>query len=151
MDYTDKLQLSIIHGWHYIKELFHMSAFKAITATAIAASTFVFEPNIIRAGLVACLLFPILDMITGIMAAHKNGEKIASRPAGKILSKITTYTIMCVVAKEANGFITDFGFAQNAVVGLIMATEGYSIYENCLKMGYLKVTSVKKLIAKLAK
>ena len=78
----------------------------------------------------------ILDYITGLWAAFKNGEASSKRGFDGVLRKIAIYIVV------AFGFILDGAMQINILRSMVIfayaANEGISILENVDKLGYGK-------------
>lgn len=95
----------------------------------IVSSLAVFAPIKALMLVVGFLIFA--DLLTGIMAARKRGEKITSAAMRRTVSKLAVYHIVILA-----GFLTEVYMIDNAIAiskiaaGIIGITELLSILEN---------------------
>lgn len=73
----------------------------------------------------------ILDLITGMIASYKRGEKIESRKMCKTILKLLIYMLVAAVFYMFQMAIFPVIPLINIVFGLIILTELKSITENC--------------------
>ncbi len=81
--------------------------------------------------------FMIADLVTGIGAARKTGVKITSAGIGRTLLKIFSYGFYVALANAAQfvpGWEPAVPLLLSFVLGLIIATEAYSVLENLEKL-----------------
>lgn len=104
---------------------------KTITwlSNILIASFSVFAP--IQSAIVAVMVLTVVDMISGIVAAHKRGEKITSGGLARTVSKILVYQIATLTAFLAQKYlILDVMPVCSLVTSLIGLTELKSVLEN---------------------
>lgn len=89
----------------------------------------VFAP--IKMVVVTMLVLVFVDLITGIIAAHKRGEKIQSAGLRRTTTKVTVYLVaICVGFLVEKYMLSDFISVSKIVSGLIGAVEVKSLLEN---------------------
>ena len=109
----------------------------------------IFAP--IHAAIIVSGVFIVADMITGIMAARKRGEKVTSAGLRRTLTKFFVYEIALVLAFLGQKYLlSDIFPACKVVSGMVGIVELKSIFENLnelsgqdlLKMVLEKLNSV---------
>jgi hypothetical protein len=71
------------------------------------------------------------DLVTGVWAANKRGEKISSAGLRRTISKIVVYNLAIVLGFIIEKYLLgDILPVSKIAAGLIGATEGLSIFEN---------------------
>ncbi len=106
--------------------LFDMKEFilKLITAVAIVLAP-------VQSMVITALVLIIMDLITGLMAAHKTKKKITSAGIRRTVSKIFVYEVAIVMAFLAQTYLTGETIPLCKIVtGLVGMTEFLSIMEN---------------------
>lgn len=83
----------------------------------------------IKALLIAALALALVDMITGIWAALKRGEKITSAKMRRSVSKIFIYQLG-ILSGFIIGHLIGFADVPKLVAGIIGIVEARSIFEN---------------------
>ncbi len=107
---------------------------KLISATMIALAP-------VQGMVITALVLIFMDLITGLMAAHKQKKKITSAGLRRTVSKVFVYEVAIVCAFLTQQHLTgDTVPVCNIVTGLIGMTEFLSILEN------LNTISGKKLL-----
>ena len=102
----------------------------------------IFAP--IHAAIIVSGVFIVADMITGIMAARKRGEKVTSAGLRRTLTKFFVYEIALVLAFLGQKYLLDDIFpACQVVSGMIGVVELKSIFEN---MNALSGTDLLKIV-----
>lgn len=77
------------------------------------------------------------DTFTGIWAAKKNGKKIESRKAGRIISKLILYPVAIMVAHVSQMHLAPEIPWEKVTSGIIATVEIKSIFENISEiLGY---------------
>ncbi len=84
----------------------------------------------IHSVLIAVGVLIVLDMITGLLAARKRGEKITSANLKKTVTKAFLYQSSVVVAFLMEQLLLDGIPVVKVVAGIIALTEGKSFFEN---------------------
>jgi uncharacterized protein (DUF697 family) len=126
---------------------------------------FISEPSTQKLGLkvlswIAVFLAPIkglllavgflllVDLITGIWAAYKEGQRIESHKLRRSVTKSTSYLIAVLAGFVAQKYLMgDLIPVVNVVGGLIGATEIVSVYENLSKISGVDFASkIKELL-----
>lgn len=106
----------------------------------------------IQEAAVAVLALIVLDTVTGLWAARVKGIAITSARMGRVFTKLLGYGSVLVVIAAATRHVPGIGSTQEVaaalVLGLIIATEGVSVLENCLKME-LSLPVINVLLEKL--
>lgn len=101
------------------------SKFKLLTVSCLA----VFAP--IKPLITVAIILVIVDLITGIFAAHKKGEKIDSAGIRRSISKILIYLTALMIGFLTEKFMLDNYLPISKIVAsLVGTTEIFSIYEN---------------------
>jgi phage-related holin len=72
----------------------------------------------------------ILDLITGMMAAHKKQEKISSAGIRRTVSKFLVFEVAILAGFLIQYILKDLIPIANLVAGVIALTEGKSLFEN---------------------
>lgn len=89
----------------------------------------VFAPVQAIMGVTGGLIF--VDLVTGIMAAHKKGEEITSKGISRTVAKIVLYELALATSFLVHQYMTgDLLPADKLVAGLIGLVELKSIMEN---------------------
>lgn len=119
-----------------------MKFLEALLASILA----VFAP--IQMVIVTTGVLVLADLLTGVLAARKRGEKINSGGLRRTVTKTTVYlTAICLGFLVERYMIGDFIAVSKIVSGLISAVEAKSIFEN---LDTLNGSSIfKSLIEKL--
>lgn len=94
----------------------------------------------------AIVVLVIFDLITGVMAARKNGEPVSSRKAWKTAVKMGAYGMLMSAAYLTTRAIPGVGFVFTVMAAFLVLTELISVLENTGKMGY---AIPKKLLGQL--
>lgn len=95
----------------------------AITLSAV------FAP--IKELILVTIVLIIVDLVTGILAAKKRGEKISSAAIRRTLGKFSIYiTSICVGFLMERYMLEGFIPVSKIAAGLISVVEGKSIFEN---------------------
>lgn len=84
----------------------------------------------IHSVLVAVGVLILLDMITGLLAARKRGERITSSNLKNTVTKGFLYQSSVIVAFLMEHFLLDGIPVVKVVAGIIALTEGKSFFEN---------------------
>lgn len=112
---------------------------KWISAVLWAGICYVLPNDKIQSTAMAAFTLIMLDTLTGLWAAWKNGDQITSARFANVLSKIVGYgsvLIVCaIVAREMPGLAAMQAASVGAALGLIIATESISVLENARKIG----------------
>lgn len=96
---------------------------------AFVAAVAVLSP--VHSVLIVVGILIILDMITGVWAAYKKGEKIKSARLRDSISKFIIFQIAVISAFLLEKYLLDDLLpASKIVAGIIGATEGLSLFEN---------------------
>ena len=139
----------------FFQSAFHSESFKAIFVTSVSL-TALGEPikQIIGLTPMVYISFIILlfaEVISGIKASMKEGEKINSKRFGRFILKIFIYTLMLgitnIFATQTEGissFIYDS--IHNIVFNYIAVQLIISVFENLSRMGFQESNSVYKAI-----
>ncbi len=101
---------------------------KYLQALAVSALA-IFAP--IQAALATVLALIVVDMITGVIAAHKRGEAITSAGLRRSVSKLVIYELtlsLCYIAEHY--LIADAIPVMKLVSGMIGLVELTSVLEN---------------------
>lgn len=94
----------------------------------------VFAP--VKAALVTVLILTIVDLITGVVAARKRGERISSAQLRRTISKIVIYELaMCVGFLAEHYLMSDALPVLKLISGMIGLVETKSIFENLDSIG----------------
>lgn len=108
----------------------------------------------IQAVLISITIFVIVDMITGMIAAHKRGETISSKKMRDSIGKMISYWLFILLAHLLDGmiewdsFMLSNEFMVNIASGLIGLTEFKSCIENLDSIaGTNFFKSIKKFLA----
>lgn len=89
----------------------------------------VFTP--IRAALVATLVLILVDLITGLLAAHKSKEPITSAGIKRTVGKIVLYEVAICISFLVQTYLTgDLLPASKLVTSLVGMVELKSVLEN---------------------
>lgn len=85
----------------------------------------------IQATLLTTLALVVCDMITGIIAAGKRGEKITSAKMRNTLSKLLIYEMLVVISYFTQIYLLSNAFPVTSLItGIIGLTEMKSVAEN---------------------
>ena len=85
----------------------------------------------IQATLLTTLALVVCDMITGIIAARKRGEKITSAKMRNTLSKLLIYEMLVIISYFTQIYLLSNAFpVTNLITGIIGMTELKSCLEN---------------------
>lgn len=84
----------------------------------------------IRPVMIAVSVLVIADMITGVLAARKEGKRITSSGFKKTISKTLAYQSAIVVSFVIETYLMEGIPAVKVVAALIALTEGKSFFEN---------------------
>lgn len=111
-----------------------MKAFILKHSEALLISTFaVFSP--IKGMVITALLAVLVDFITGIIAAKKQGIVLESWKMGTSVSRALIYATVIMMFFLIQTFLLDNEFKiVNIVAGIIGVKEAYSILENLDKI-----------------
>jgi len=134
---------------NYIERLGENAFPKAIITFMI--STIAFLCGEINAALVAFFVVLALDMLTGIWAAHKRGDRIESEVAKKGAVKIIIYFILIILGHSLQ--LMGLPFTRSAALIYASLTEGKSILENLeyISGGLPLITHLNQILNKYAK
>lgn len=79
-----------------------------------------------------CVVFALilLDLVTGIWAAMRRGEKIKSAGIRRTVSKLFVYELAIVIGFLLQYMLKDFIPVANLVAGVIALVESKSLFEN---------------------
>lgn len=72
----------------------------------------------------------IIDTLTGAWAAKKRGERVESRKAGRVLTKLIIYPLAIIVSKVAQEYLAPVIPWVDVTAGIIATVEVKSIFEN---------------------
>jgi phage-related holin len=105
------------------------ASLKTVTFNLLLASLLVFAP--IKATLVTVMLFTLLDLITGVLAAHKRKEAITSSGFKRTVIKLLVYLGVVMLGYLTEQYLTgDIMPVVKILAGLVGLTELKSILEN---------------------
>jgi toxin secretion/phage lysis holin len=126
---------------------------KTIGTGLLSILSFLVSPDqqIILLGVV---VLTIVDFVTGILAAKKEGKTIESRIMVKSAVKLFVYTMMVITTHlidVAFGLITTAVSLEKATLLFLTATEGFSIFENVTSSGIRVPNAVVAKINNIAK
>lgn len=86
----------------------------------------------IQATLLTTLALVVCDMITGMIASVKRGERITSAKMRNTLSKLFIYEMLVAITYFTEVYLLKGSFPlSNLVTGIIALTETKSLIENC--------------------
>jgi len=103
----------------------------------------------INASLLAIGFLIMADTFTGIWAAKKQGDKIDSRKAGRIISKLILYPASIIIAQVAQQYLAPDIPWTKVTTGIIATIEVKSNFENIsIILGYDLWSRIKKAIWK---
>jgi len=93
-----------------------------------------FEP--INTLILWVLIFILVDMITGICAAYKEGQIITSHGLQRTIVKFLMYSISVILLQGIDAYMLTFVNCYLAKIGctIICGIELYSIFENCYRI-----------------
>lgn len=98
---------------------------KALTLSLVA----VFAP--VKTVILTAFVLAVADLILGLIAAHRRGEKISSKGIGRTVTKMTIYEIAILLAFLVQNYMIDDALpAVKIIGGLIGTVELKSILEN---------------------
>ena len=115
-----------------IKEYFDLKLIPSILIPTFGF-LFGFESQSIMLGLMALV---VMDFITGIASAKKNGEPIRSRSAVKSAYKVAIYGLLVSAGHITEQIVPLTTYIEEAVTTFLALTELISIIENVGKMGF---------------
>lgn len=113
-----------------------------VSVLSIAA---IFAP--IKTLLLTTAVMIILDLITGVIAAHKRGEPITSAGLRRTISKIFVYEAALMIAYLGETYMSDILPFVKLASGMIAMVEIKSIYENLST--FTGAPAIKAIIDKL--
>lgn len=91
----------------------------------------------------------VVDMITGIIASSKRGEKITSKKLSNTITKIFLYNVVIISSFLIQSYvITDFHYLVEIVAGILCIIEFYSLVENMSDITGLNIFNVIKNLLK---
>ncbi len=103
----------------------------------------------INASLLAIGFLIMADTFTGIWAANKQGDKIDSRKAGRIISKLILYPASIIISQVAQQYLAPDIPWTKVTTGIIATIEVKSNFENIsIILGYDLWSRIKKSIWK---
>jgi phage-related holin len=103
----------------------------------------------IKASIFAIFFLVLSDTATGIWAALKVKDKITSRKAGRIISKLLVYPLAIIVAKVTQVYLTPEIPWVHVTAGIIAIVEIKSVFENMsIILGYDLWLRIKEVIWK---
>lgn len=106
----------------------------------------IFAP--IQSLLITTAAMIVIDLVTGILAARKRGEKITSAGLRRTVSKIFVYELAIMVAYLGEHYMSDVVPFVKLASGMIAMVEIKSIYENLSAIGGDQA-SIKSLVDQL--
>ncbi|MEQ1761602.1 MAG: phage holin family protein [Pyrinomonadaceae bacterium] len=136
---------------HFMTSLFAVEEGTGVIKVAIVAfgmaSTYLFDsPSEIQNALGAGLLV-LVDTITGIMVAVKKRKPRSSAKLSRVLTKLFGYLSVVAVAAVCSKAVPGLTLPiVDAVLWLVIATEGLSILENADALGLGRFAVLKKLL-----
>lgn len=84
----------------------------------------------VRSVMIAVSVLIIADLITGVWAAKKEGERITSNAFGRTITKTLLYQLAIVVSFVLETYLLDGIPVVKVLAGLIGLKEGKSFFEN---------------------
>lgn len=148
----DKLTFTINKAVHYVAHVFDWNhGFKLLGVGFFWLMSQMFDPGMFKEVFVSIMILPVIDYITGIMAAHKRGEKVESRGFYGSVVKIATYALMVAACRMAESPVPELSALDNLAIKAIAVTEIWSVIENFDKMGYVRSKKLKELIRGVSK
>ena len=147
----------------FMQSTFHVSVIKPITflSTTLAVVAMSFETVVGLQPIVylAFTLLIIFEVITGIKASIKEGKKIESRKFGRMIIKLSVYTILIAIVNTFKQHLVVpriFGVDVNiyewiyfAVLNMIIIQLLISLLENLGRLGYGESSLIIKFLKKL--
>lgn len=119
---------------------------KSIAFNLVTASLLVFLP--IKATLLTAFVLVLLDLLSGLLAAHKRGEQITSSGLKRTLVKLLAYEIVIMLGYLTEQYMTgDLVPVVKILGGLVGLTELKSVLENAEELTGIPLIQV--LINKL--
>lgn len=108
---------------------------KGVSSLVIGGYAFLFgfQNTETVCGIVALVVF---DLLTGMIAARRNGQKIESKKAWKTAVKLAAYGMLLSASYVTTKIIPDVGFIFTVMAAFLALTELISVLENTGKMGY---------------
>lgn len=86
----------------------------------------------IQASIIAIFIVVLIDFITGLMAAYKQGDKITSAGFRRTLSKLAIYQFALISGHLIEDYLIFDAFpVAKVIAGVIGLVELTSILENC--------------------
>lgn len=146
----------------FLESTFHMSAIKMILLSSITLGTVALKFEAIM-GIVPIVyaVFVILIFLefgTGIKASLKAGKKIQSRKWGRMIVKISVYSMMLgfinILSVHVGNInlkviqINIYEWLYYIVFNMIVIQLIMSIFENLTKLGYKETSRVFRVVAK---
>lgn len=103
-------------------------------AYIVASVISFFEP--INALILWVLIFILVDMITGVWAAYKEGDIITSHGLQKTIIKFLMYSTSIILLQGIDMYMLTFVECYLAKIGctIICGIELYSVFENCYRI-----------------
>lgn len=136
VQYCFDLVVSVCHNWLY----------KLALSVFIVVSTFLFDPLHIKI-LFSLFFLVMIDFITGIYAAYKEGHKIQSHKIARTAIKLTLYFTTIAIARVSEDSLHLY-FLDETIIGFFTGTELISNLENIERMGYPTPTHLVKKLKK---
>lgn len=114
-------------------------ALKWVLAAGGALVSYFLPNDALKNLAVTAVTFVVCDTVTGVMAARSDGQAVSSARFGRLLTKLTGYSIAVILATMGLRVIP--GVAElapggsGAVLTMVVVTEAISIIENLDRMG----------------
>lgn len=121
---------------------------KGLTVAATIVYSYLFKADTEQAAALGLAILLVLDLVTGVAAAIKEGRAVTSRALSQTVVKLVDYFAVIVVAAVVEH--TVFGKRDvpvvEGVVYLMIATEGLSILENARRCGFRSFPFLEKIL-----
>lgn len=103
----------------------------------------------IKASMLTIIVLVLVDLITGLLAAKKQGIPIISTKLGHTVIKLLGYEIAVLLAYTGQTYLLDGVPVIHVVAGFVGSTELLSIYENMSVItGTPYIDAIKKLLGR---
>lgn len=122
------------------------TVWKFICSALAGAAVYIWGPA--DEWLYALIAMIVLDYISGVIAAIINRELSSAIGFRGILKKVL-FLIIAGVANIADALIGLNGMGQNAVIGFLIANEGFSVLENAGRCGLKKPQALLAMLKQL--
>jgi len=152
MNIFDKLSFTVNKSLHYMNELINLNhGVKLLGIASLWLASQLFDPGLYKEVIISIIALPTIDYLTGIIGAHKKGEKVQSRGFYGSIVKVATYALVLGACRLSEYPVPELSVLDNIAIKAIAVTEIWSIVENFDKMGYVKNKKLKELIRGISK